>query len=68
MIVLDISNKVNIQKRVVYDILMMFGDVGGLNDFVGLFLATVFGYFAENLKVSRMIEKLFHLASPSPGD
>ena len=65
MIALNISNKVQIQKRVVYDILMMFGDVGGLNDFAGLFLATFFGYFAENFMVARMIEKLFHLEKPS---
>ena len=34
---------------------MMFGDVGGLHDFLGLFLATVLGYFSENLKVASMI-------------
>ena len=38
----------------------MFGDVGGLNDFLGLFFATVFGYFSENLKVASMIERIFH--------
>ena len=57
---LSISNKVHIQKRIVYDILMMFGDVGGLNDFAGLFLATVFGYFSEDLMIAKMTDKLFH--------
>ena len=59
-IFIRLSNKVQIQKRVVYNILMMFGDVGGLNDFLCLFLATVFGYFSENLLVAEMIQKLFH--------
>ena len=59
-IVINLSNKVQIQKRVVYNILMMFGDVGGLNDFLGLFMATIFGYFSENLLLASMLEKLFH--------
>ena len=61
-IVVNISNKVHIQKRFVYNILMMFGDVGGLNDFLALIFATIFGYFSENLMLARMIEKLFHLS------
>lgn len=52
-----------IQKRVVYNILMMFGDVGGLYDFFGLFFATIFGLISQNLLLARMVEKLFHITT-----
>ena len=32
----NLSNRVVIQKRSVYTMLMMFGDVGGVNDFFAL--------------------------------
>ena len=62
-IVVNLSNRVQIQKRVVYNILMMFGDVGGLYDFLGLFLATIFGFISQNLMLARMVEKLFHFTT-----
>ena len=46
-VMVTLSDKVVIQKRVVYDALMMFGDVGGLRDFIGLFLSAIFGFFSE---------------------
>lgn len=45
-IVINQSKKVTKQKRVVYNCFMMFGDVGGLYDFLRLALATIFGTFS----------------------
>ena len=38
---------------------MMFGEVGGLNDFFALILATFFGYFSERFLQASLVEKLF---------
>ena len=46
---LSLSNRIFVQKRVVYDILMMFGDVGGLYDFLFLGLSSILGYISNNL-------------------
>ena len=64
-ILLDISlsNKVIKQKRVVYDIFMMFGDVGGLNDFLFLGLSMVFGFFSERYMVADFTAELFQFVS-----
>ena len=35
-----LSSKVYIQNRVVYDLFMMLGEVGGLRDFIALFFST----------------------------
>ena len=37
---MNLSNKVFIQSRVVYDLFMMLGEVGGLRDFIVLFFST----------------------------
>jgi len=38
---------------------MMFGDVGGLRDFLGLGLATVFGFFSEHFMTASLIKSLY---------
>ena len=62
-ITISLSKKVNYQKRIVYDIFMMFGDVGGLNDFLGLLISTVFGLFSDYLLNGDMVKKMFHSVS-----
>ena len=41
-----LSQKVTLQTRKVHDIFMMFGEVGGLYDFLVLGLSTVLGFFS----------------------
>ena len=43
------------QKRVVYDVFMMFGDVGGLNDFLVLVLASFFGLASERFLLASLV-------------
>lgn len=43
----------------------MFGDVGGLNDFLVLLLAPVFGLISENFKSTALVSSLFHAAVPT---
>ena len=38
---------------------MMFGDVGGLNDFLGLLLAAIYGSFSESLLQAKIVATLF---------
>ena len=40
----------------------MFGDVGGLNDFIGLILSSIFGFFAESFLKSSMVSALFGIS------
>ena len=60
---ISLSKKINYQKRIVYDIFMMFGDVGGLNDFLGLLISPIFGLFSEFLLSGDMVKKMFHTVS-----
>ena len=57
---LKLSNNVHYHQRIVYDVLMMFGDVGGLNDFLVLLLAAIFGFFADKMMLKELASKLFH--------
>ena len=41
---------------------MMFGDVGGLNDFLSLLLAAIFGFFSESILQAKIISTLFFTA------
>ena len=59
-VTISLSNKVIVQKRIVYDYLMMFGDVGGLNDFIFLLLSSVFGFCSNRLLLKALVERLFH--------
>ena len=43
---ITLSNRVYIQSRVVYDVFMMLGEVGGLHDFILLGLATLISPFS----------------------
>ena len=54
-----LSQKVYIQKRTVYDLAMMFGDVGGLHDFftLGLFLLT--DIYAQKFLFASIMSKIF---------
>ena len=42
---------------------MMFGDVGGLNDFLGLLISPVFEFFSGYLLNGEMVKKMFHSIS-----
>ena len=55
-----LTAETKISKRTVYNIFMMFSDVGGLNDFLGLLLATIFGFFSERLMLASLVSSLFH--------
>ena len=55
----SLSNRVIKQKRIVYDVFMMFGDVGGLNDFLALGLTMVFGFFSNRYMVADFVSTLF---------
>ena len=55
MLLLALSKKVVLQKRIVYDISTMLGDVGGLYDFIVLVTSTVIGFFSEKLMFAKLI-------------
>mmetsp|Transcript_27725 Transcript_27725/g.34467 ORF Transcript_27725/g.34467 Transcript_27725/m.34467 type:complete len:113 (+) Transcript_27725:244-582(+) len=44
----------------------MFGDVGGLNDFLGLILTSVISFFSSNFMEKSLIEKIYHVSSSDP--
>ena len=52
---IQLSKRVTFQKRLVYDVFMMFGDVGGLNDFLGLTLTAFFSLFSNQLLLGAML-------------
>ena len=58
-LLISLSNKVVIQKRIVYDMLQMFGDVGGLYDFVVLGFVTIFGFLSEQMMTASLVSKIF---------
>ena len=62
---MSLSSKVTKQKRVVYNVFMMFGDVGGLYDFFVLALASVFGLASEHFMFASLVSKLFRVADTS---
>ena len=43
----------------VFDIFMMFGEVGGLNDFLALILAAFFNVFSRQFLLASLAQKLF---------
>ena len=53
--ILTLSSKVTIQKRVVYDIFMMFGDVGGLYDFIIISFTSLFGFWSEHFMRASLV-------------
>ena len=56
---LSLSRKIIVQQRIVYDIFMLFGDVGGLYDFVKLGLASIFGFFSTRLLTADLVQQLY---------
>ena len=60
---LVLSSKVTIQKRSVYDALMMFGDVGGLRDFLAVGLSAIFTFFADRMMLTSLVNKVFHVST-----
>ena len=58
-----LSDKVTIRKRRVYDALMMFGDVGGLRDFLAVGLSAVFTVFADRMMLASLVQKVFHAST-----
>ena len=60
---ISLSRKVVYQKRIVYDLFMMFGDVGGLNDFLILGLEPIFAFLSGKFMLASVLERLF-LVSP----
>ena len=61
---MSLSTKVNIQKRTVYDIFMMFGEVGGLRDFIFLILAPFLSLFSERFLLASIVSKLYRIRDP----
>jgi len=55
-----LTRKVTLQKRVVYNVFMMLGDIGGLNDILGIFVSFIVGIFSSQLMQSELISKLLH--------
>ena len=47
------------QKRRVFDVFMMLGEVGGLNDFAMLMLNSVLGFFSDRFLLASLVQKLF---------
>ena len=58
-IILTLSPKVIYQKRIVYDVFMMFGDVGGLNDFLAIICAPGLGLLSEGFMLASIVKSLF---------
>ena len=52
---ISLSNKVVKQKRIVYDIYMLFTDVGGFYDFLKLVLTICFSYVSVQFQRASMV-------------
>ena len=53
------------EKRTVYDLFMMLGDVGGLSDILTVVTATLVGFFNEPLMLASFITKLYRAVPKS---
>ena len=42
---------------------MMFGDIGGLNDFIVIIFGTIFGFFSNQLMIKELAETLYHFSN-----
>ena len=56
---ISLSRKVYIKRRVVYDIFMMLGEVGGLRDFIALACVALLGAFSERFLLVDVASNLF---------
>ena len=63
--VINVSNKVVIQKRTVYTLLMMFADVGGLKNFIILVLSKPLSWFGEPMMLASIVQKIFIFSTNS---
>ena len=54
-LILGLSQKVIKQKRIVYDIFQLFGDVGGFNDFFILFASIITGFYTDKLMEASLV-------------
>ena len=64
-ITVNLSNRVVIQKRIVYDALTMLGDVGGLQEILDRELAPILLFFSEHLMSASFVTQLFRFESSS---
>ena len=55
-----LSKKIVVQKRFVYDLFTMLGDVGGMSDFFFFVLSSICHLFSNKLLTTAMISQLFH--------
>ena len=62
-VTIALSNKIMIQKRVVYDLYVMLGDIGGFYDFFSIMFTQVFGFFATRLMHGELALKLFSVST-----
>ena len=60
-----LDKNVTKQNRSVYGFLAMFGDVGGLNDFLILIIAPALGLVSEKFKATALVSTLFHVSLPT---
>ena len=56
---MQLTSTVNKQEREAYGILSFFGDVGGLNDFLGLLITPLMGYIVGNRFTYIILRSLF---------
>ena len=56
---MQLTSTVNKQEREAYGILSFFGDVGGLNDFLGLLITPLMGYIVGNRFSYIILRSLF---------
>ena len=56
-----LSEEVTIQKRVVHDVFAMFGEVGGLYDFMIILCSFVFNSVTNDFFLASMIANLFRV-------
>ena len=53
------------EKRIVYDLFMMLGDVGGLSDILSVVIATAVGFLNEPLMLASLTSKLYRAVPKS---
>ena len=62
-VTLELSLKVQIQKRVVYDTMTALGDVGGLAELTFTFCSVIIGFFTQKFFMASQIKTLFMFAT-----
>ena len=62
-VTLELSLKVQIQKRVVYDTMTALGDVGGLAEIIFTFCSVTIGFFTQKFFMASQIKTLFMFAT-----